>query len=428
MDHLAAVLFALALIHTFSAPLFARLAHASPRHAGLWHVLSEVEIAFGLWALVFMAAWALIHGQAALAEFMSSRQFTEPLFVCVTMILSATRPVLQAVTVGVNALARCIPLHPSLAVYGVLLSFVPLMGSLITEPAAMTLAALLLRQRVLTHGASPRLLYATLGVLFVNVSIGGTLTPFAAPPVLMVAHTWGWDLVYMLEHFGWRSALAVMINAVGVTWLLRHELTRLHSPAQRQLAVAPEAKPAQMAPLAPQVPWWLVAVHLVLLTGVIASAHHALLFVAVFVVFLGLAKAYPQHHDRLIVPEALQVGFFLCGLVVLGGAQAWWLQPLVAQLSDASVFWGALALTAVVDNAALTYLGSTLQGLSEPFQLALVGGAVAGGGLTVIANAPNPAGFAILKDRFPQQVLRPEALLAAAALPTLVAAMLLFWR
>ena len=51
----------------------------------------------------------------------------------------------------------------------------------------MTLLAIVLKRRYFDQGVSPRLAYATLGLLFVNVSIGGTLTHFAAPPVLMVA-------------------------------------------------------------------------------------------------------------------------------------------------------------------------------------------------------------------------------------------------
>ena len=51
-------------------------------------------------------------------------------------------------------------------------------------------------------------------------------------------------------------------------------------------------------------------------------------------------------------------------------------------------------------------------------------GAVTGGGLTIIANAPNPAGAAILKGQFADETIHPLGLLAAALPPTLVAALL----
>jgi hypothetical protein len=115
------------------------------------------------------------------------------------------------------------------------------------------------------------------------------------------------------------------------------------------------------------------------------------------------------------------VAFFLAGLVVLGGQQQWWLQGVLANMEGSTLFFGAAALTAITDNAALTYLGSLVEGVSEEFKYALVAGAVAGGGLTVIANAPNPAGFAILKDSFDEQSINPFGLFIAALPPTAVA-------
>ena len=441
MNLFASVCFALALLHTLCAPLLARWlatrglppspsqspSHPPSRHAGLWHLLCEVEAVFMLWALVFMLGlWASIGQDATLAQ-LRQRSFTEPLFVLVTMIVSASRPVLHTVTLGVEALVKVLPGDRRMALLWVVLTVVPLLGSVITEPAAMTLAALLLGQQALAERVSARFLYATLAVLFVNVSIGGTLTPYAAPPVLMVAQSWQWDLGFMLQEFGWRSALAVVINASVLTWLHRHEF---HPHALHLHEWPPGAPPPAPEPERdrPPLPLWSALIHVGLLAVVIAHSHEGLVFVGVFMVFLGLVKAYPEHHDRLIAPEAMMVAGFLAGLVVLGGSQAWWLQPLVAQLSDTTVFWGALVLTAGVDNAALTYLGSTLTGLSESFKLALVSGAVAGGGLTVIANAPNPTGFALLKSRFPDQSLNPLRLFMAACWPTAVAAALLSWR
>jgi predicted cation transporter len=119
--------------------------------------------------------------------------------------------------------------------------------------------------------------------------------------------------------------------------------------------------------------------------------------------------------------EGLLVGFFLAGLVVLGGMQQWWLQPALLSMDETQVYFGATALTAITDNAALTYLGSLVEGLSDEFKYALVTGAVTGGGLTIIANAPNPAGASILKGTFDEGAINPLGLLAGALAPTLVA-------
>jgi Na+/H+ antiporter NhaD/arsenite permease-like protein len=95
-------------------------------------------------------------------------------------------------------------------------------------------------------------------------------------------------------------------------------------------------------------------------------------------------------------------------------------------MSETAVFFGAMGLTAITDNAALTYLGSLVEGLSDGFKYALVAGAVAGGGLTIIANAPNPAGIAILGKHFHEQSVSPLHLLLAALPPTAVAAAAFF--
>lgn len=402
-----AILFACALVHTFAAKGFEILADRHPRHAGLFHLLGEVEVVFGFWAFVLIAAMALLSGPDAAIGYVESRHYTEPLFVFTVMVIAASRPVLDAVRALLRTTARLAPVRTEVALAWLGLALVPLAGSLITEPAAMTLAALMLAPQVFRPGVPEALKYGALGVLFVNVSIGGTLTSYAAPPVLMVAGTWGWDSAYMFAHFGWRAALAVLINATVIVLLLRRHL----APA----AAVPEDK---------TVPLKVSLIHLAFLAAVVLLAHHPVLFLGLFMLFLGFTKAYERHQDPLILKEGLLVGFFLAGLVVLGGMQQWWLQPIVSSLGPTALFFGALGLTAITDNAALTYLGSLIAGLSEHAQYMLVAGAVAGGGLTVIANAPNPAGAALLRNGFEDESIGALGLLGGALGPTIVAALL----
>jgi hypothetical protein len=401
-----AVLFGLALIHTFSTQFFEHLAHTNPKHAGLWHLLGEVEVVFGLWAMVLMLFMLSTTGKQNATAYLDSRNFTEPMFVFAIMVIAGTRPILQFVGSMVRLISHCMPCKPGMAVYFLLLALVPLMGSLITEPAAMTLAALMLRAQFFSKPMSTRFKYGTIGVLFVNVSIGGTLTPFAAPAVLMVASKWNWDLWFMVTHLGWKAAVAVVVNAGSAMLLFRQELDRATAPADTS---------------APTIPASIIGVHLAFLFGVVVFAHHPAAFMGLFLFFMGFSTAYQQYQDRLILREALLVAFFLAGLVVLGGMQQWWLQPLLSSMDANTVYFGATLLTAITDNAALTYLGSLVQGLTLDFKMALVAGAVTGGGLTVIANAPNPAGAAILRGHFNNATVHPLGLLAAALPPTLVA-------
>ncbi len=411
IEHIAALIFVLALLHTFSVSYFAALAKRSPQHAGVFHLLSEVEVVFGFWAFILVGAMAVLLGGSAALAYTESRQYTEPLFVFVVMVMAASRPVLLAVTKLVNAMASLVPLPTSLVRTWMGLAMVPLIGSLITEPAAMTLAALMLAPLVFHDQVPERLKYLTLGVLFVNVSIGGTLTSFAAPPVLMVASTWQWDSTWMLLNFGWKSAVAVVINASLATCALKPYL-------QAEAMAIPKAS-------INDVPWPLIFSHLSLLAGVVVLGHYPVAFLGLFLLFLGLTHAYPQHQNPLVLKEALLVAFFLAGLVVIGGMQQWWLQPLLTELSPNTLFGSALGLTAITDNAALTYLGSLIEGLSDEAKYNLMAGAVAGGGLTVIANAPNPAGAALLKKGFQNASISALGLLGGALLPTLIAAMAL---
>jgi hypothetical protein len=223
----------------------------------------------------------------------------------------------------------------------------------------------------------------------------------------MVAATWNWDLMFMITNLGWRSAIAVIINALALTVIFRSELSRIPLIEKRDDEN--------------RIPVALVITHILFLVGVVLAAHHAVVFMGLFLFFLGIVTAYNRWQDRLILREGMMVGFFLAGLVVLGGQQQWWLQPALSAMSPTAVYYGATALTAITDNAALTYLGSLVEGLTDEFKLSLVTGAVTGGGLTVIANAPNPAGYSILKSRFDNEEISAGGLFAAAFVPTLVA-------
>lgn len=413
---LASVLFALAVIHTFCVKRFAHWAHQ--REPGsisetLLHFLAETEVVFGLWASLLFAGMALLNGSVhGAVEYIESLNFNEPKFVFVIMVVAATRPVVRFAERIISLCARLIPAQESVAFYFSALFLGPLLGSFITEPAAMTLLAVLLKRRYFEQDISRKLAYGTLGTLFVNVSIGGTLTHFAAPPVLMVAAKWNWGTSFMLSHFGWRAVAASGLSACLLTALFRKELAGLTSQP-----ISTEDSPA-----------WLTAIHLSILALVVFFAHHPDVFFGVFVLFLGLVTATRSHQEPLKLREGLLVGFFLAGLVTLGSPQAYWLKPLIQSLGGSSLFFGATALTALTDNAALTYLGSLVDGISNELKYALVAGAVSGGGLTVIANAPNPAGAGILHDAkaFEGEGISPLWLLCGALPPTCIA-VIFFW-
>ncbi|NQW34686.1 MAG: putative Na+/H+ antiporter [Methylophilales bacterium] len=405
VNMIGAILFLVAIIHTFSTKKFEHLARINPRYSGILHLLGEVEIVFGFWAMILILFMFGIEGKESAVGYVESRNFTEPMFVFVIMVIAATKPILQLSRSIVLLFANWMPINKEMAIYFLLLTLVPLMGSFITEPAAMTLAAMLLGQNYFGKNMSNKFKYATLGVLFVNISIGGTLTPYAAPPVLMVSATWDWDIWFMITNFGWRSAIAVFVNAILVVLIFKDSFKKITIKEDQDTLV---------------IPLPVILMHLFFLVNVVIFAHHPAIFMGLFLFFLGYTTAYKHYQNPLILNEALLVAFFLAGLVVLGGVQQWWLEPTLMSMNSNTVYFGATILTAFTDNAALTYLGSLVEGLSDEFKIALVAGAVTGGGLTVIANAPNPAGISILREHFSENTINPVGLFLGALLPTCI--------
>jgi hypothetical protein len=368
-------------------------------------MLGEVEIVFGFWAITLILIFFLLSGKIETLNYLNNQSYVEPLFVFVIMIVAASKPILDFSLTCVKQISKLLPVNKSLSLFFVTMTFVPLLGSFITEPAAMTLAALILKDHFYSKDISKRLKYAIIGTLFVNVSIGGAMTPFAAPPILMVAAKWNWDLMFMLTNFGWRTALAVFTNSLILTIIFRKELINIKESTLEQVAM----------------PISILIIHLILLLGIIVFVHDLIIFMGIFIIFLGIANSYNQFQNKLILKEAFLVSLFLAGLVILGGLQKWWLQPLLSTLTPNQIYYAATALTAITDNAALTYLGSLVEGLSDEFKYALAAGAISGGGLTVIANAPNPAGYSILSKNFENNVISPLYLFLSAFGPTVVA-------
>jgi Na+/H+ antiporter NhaD/arsenite permease-like protein len=405
VQSIALIIFVVAILHTFSVKFFKSLAQKFPRHHNIFDMLGEVEIVFGFWAIVLVLIIFFLLGKTETVNYLNNQSYVEPLFVFVIMVIAASKPILDFSLTCVKKISALLPVNKSLSLFLITMSFVPLLGSFITEPAAMTLGALILRDHFYSKKISNKFKYGIIGTLFVNVSIGGAMTPFAAPPILMVAAKWNWDLNFMINTFAWRTVLAVFINSIILTFLFRNELTKLGESKIKTI----------------KIPSFVLILHLILLLGVIFFVHDLIIFLGIFLIFLAVVNAFNQYQDKLIINQAFLVSLFLAGLVVLGGQQKWWLQTVLAKLTPDQIYYVATALTAVTDNAALTYLASLVDGLSDQFKYAIAAGAITGGGLTVIANAPNPAGYSILNKKFSGGIVSPLYLFLSALGPTIVA-------
>lgn len=432
------VLFFLAVLHTFFVKKIADLSDYFPKES-LWnsffHLMGELEIVFGLWAALLMLFLIVMMGNPSMIHYQQSLNFTEPLFVFCVMTICATRPVLTAARTSLMLLSQLVQkvtrVSPQYADIFVVLFIGPLSGSFITEPAAMTVSALMLNSMIKNRdsdssddnqynkNAHYKILYFMIATLFVNISIGGAMTTYAAPPILMVAAKWNWSSFYVFSHLGWKSIVATGINSLVFIFVFRKKLIKGFYSFEQ---VADRLSSGQAS-----IPIGVMMTHLFFLASVVAYSHYVHVFMGIFLLFLGVTVMTKRYQDTIRIRESLLVAFFLGGIVVFGAFQKWWLEPIFQNLSDQFLFLSATLLTTVTDNAALTYLGSQVAGLSESSRLALVAGALCGGGMTVIANAPNPAGYSILSHKFENSVINPLLLFLYAVPPTLVACFCIWW-
>lgn len=438
----ATIIFVLAILHTFAASTFNRLAHkfehrhreeiekqgrtaaAKPHDdaiddvsfaSQMFHFLGEVEAIFGIWVIALAGAATYFYSWHDVTEYIAHDvNFTEPMFVVIIMAIASSRPVLRLAESALAAVAR-IGGSTSGAWWWSILTIAPILGSFITEPAAMTIGALLLGKKFYDFNPSKKLAYATLGLLFVNISVGGTLTNFAAPPVLMVAAKWEWSTSFMMVNYGWKAIIGILVSNTAYFLYFRKELSQMPNPSKDD---ADLNQPLYWAERNDSIPAWVTSVHVLFLGWTVFNAHYPALYIGGFLFFLAFVEATKHHQNNVSLRGPLLVGFFLAGLVIHGGCQKWWIEPILTGISSEwTLMLGSTLLTAFNDNAAITFLASQAPGLTDAAKYAVVAGAVTGGGLTVIANAPNPAGQSILGKYFPDGVV-PLYLVLGAAVPT----------
>jgi hypothetical protein len=435
------IIFLLAILHTFVAIPITKYAHkvqhdhdekikkiARDHHTmpeeqkmvsfkgTVLHFVGEVEAIFGIWVIALLAALLFFVGFKEMKAYIMGVNFTEPMFVFVIMAIASTRPILRFAETCLRKVARLG--HESPAAWWLsILIIAPLLGSLITEPAAMTIAALLLARKFYPLKPSSKFAYATLGLLFVNISIGGVLTNFAAPPVLMVAGPDKWNLStpYMFLHFGDKALIAIVVSTFLYYFFFRKELQAM---ANKMSDKDHDGIPDWYQRDTP-IPLQVTLTHILFMGWTVLFSHYPPLFMGGFLFFIAYSKATRHHQNPIDLRGPILVAFFLGALVIHGGLQGWWLAPIITSLTEWPLFLGSIILTGFNDNAAITFLASQVDNLSPALKYSVLAGAVTGGGLTVIANAPNPAGQSILGKFFGDGVA-PLKLLLGALIPTLI--------
>ena len=448
----ATIIFLLAIIHTFLAGVFTDMAYKHKKvhkvriaeegrravdkpeddakddecfRYHLFHFLGEVEAVFGIWIVALAGAIVYFFGIQDGSAWEGVKQlqqyfghdvnFTEPLFVIIVMAIAATRPVVRFAEAVVNKIAGVFG-GGDAAWWLAAITITRILGSFITEPAAMTIAAMLLGKKFFEKKPSAKFAYATLGLLFVNISVGGTLTHFAAPPVLMVAAPWHWGTGFMMMNFGWKAVIGILIANTVYFLYFKGEFAKLKQPVLDSASIVSR----KWEEREDKIPAWVTAVHLGVLAFTVLMSHYPALFIGGFLMLIAFTEATGHHQNDVKMRSPILVGFFLAALVVHGRCQAWWIEVLLTSIDSPWILMiGSTVLTAFNDNAAITFLASQAPGLGDAAKYAVVAGAVTGGGLTVIANAPNPAGQSILAKHFKGGV-SPGKLVKGALIPTII--------
>ena len=437
----ATAVFLCAVVHTFCYRYFVEIAHfikndskgsgffyltdasdeARDIFSKIFHLLGEVEIIFAMWLVPLFAGFWYAYGWDGLSAYLDSmtyaeRKFEEPLFVMAIMLISASKPIVDS---AAWAIRRAAALGGGTvgAWWVSIMCIGPLLGSVITEPAAITISASLLMSKFFEFSPSGRLKYATVGLLFMAVSAGGTLTHFAAPPVLMVARTWGWDAAYMISTFGTKAVAGICLSTAAYYVFFKREFAELEARRKADMSLRVAEMPS---------PVWLRAFHMGFLAAAVLSMHYPVLLIFILMTFIAFCDVTSAYSQKLRYKSPILVAVFLSALVAHGGLQGWWIEPVLAGLGNRELFLGGMALSAFNDNAAITYLASLVPGFTESMKYMLVAGAVAAGGLTVIANAPNLAGLSVMKPHF-KDGISPKFLLCGTAFPTAITALIFYF-
>lgn len=409
-------IFIAAIIHTMLANQFFHLAkkverrHKKPGVSFLAEslfFLGEIEVVFALWVVPLIIVTTFYFGWKEVITYLNSRVYVEPFFIVVMMSLASTKPIIELAERGVHGIGKFFGDSPA-SWWVTVLTIGPILGSIITEAAAMTIAVLLLIEKIYRYNPSKRLAYGTLGLTFVNFSVGGLLTNFAAPPAITLSRCWNWKLGDFFGQFGLPVLLGIALVNALYFFLLRKDFKTLSKPKKKAADHTKEP-----------IPFWITLIHLAFIAWTIIMAHYPPVFMGGYLLFLGFHQATRHHQYELNLRRPLLVGLFLAGLVIHAGFQGWWIDPLMGDLQYGPLMAVGTVLTAFNENTTVSYLACLLDDLTPQLKYAIASGLVVGGGLTIIAHAPNPAGQALVRKYFKNGVSQ-FSLFVAALLPTLL--------
>lgn len=371
--------------------------------ARLVHVLAEGEGGPPIWTLILFVIGIILIGYENMKGYLESVNIAEPMFVGGMVLVASTKPVLDASERIIMFLAQKLPLPGLLGFFAVTLTLGPLLGSFITEPAAMVVVVSLVMRQVKGRHLTRRFLYLLLGVICTNVSVGGALTPIAAPAIVVIADSVGWDIAFTMQNFGPKAILTVLTTTTVVViipyWRTLAGMdfhAGMNGNGDFHKHDLPENKAAWKKALA-------LSINVGIIGLMIVFSHTPVMMLLTLFLFYIFHDVFHAYHSPMKFMDGFRVAAFLYGILALGTLQRWWIEPLIHELDDGTLYFSIAGLTTIMDNALLTYLVSLVEGIEQSLLILIVWAALAAGGALLPANAPNPIAKVEMQTIFPNQ-------------------------
>lgn len=417
----ATFFFILSVIHAFLTPrlynMYLRIRHQKilfPERKKKYLVLTEItrmfsriELVMLLWSVPFLLWFVYSENYKVMIGYLTSRNYMASLFIIVMMILVESNPIIYLSETLLNRLVQKIGKHSPVAWWWVILLVSPMLSSLLKETGAMVIATMLLIRKFYIHNPSKKFAYATMGLLFSNISIGGLLTITSSRAMFMIMPTLKWSSHFIWAHFTWKAFLAILFSTTIYYLYFKKELKEFVKTDAQQEDNNESIK----------APWWVVCIHICFVWALLQCKTSPVLIISVFLCYLCFRCFTYSYQNIIDVNKACLIGLFYSGLVILGDLQEWWVLKLMQNQSDFGHMIISFGLSIFLDNALVNYLVHNLSVSHDCYHYLVITGCMAAGGLTVATNLPNIVGYTILRRGLKLKLPSLVGLFLAAIIP-----------
>lgn len=423
----ASALFFCAIIHIFLTPWLGRLhrlyQHKKMMFPGRWKqylllsecfgFLNKIELVFIVWAVPLFVIFVCCEGYRVAMAYFNSRNYVSSLFIMIMLIFLESRPI-ECLSERIFSNIAKLGYQSPKCWWWTIMLFAPLSTFFLKETGAMIIGATLLAKHFYRFYPSSRFGYATLGLLFSNISIGGLLTAFSSRALFIILPSVKWGNEIVIKHFCWKAVLSMLISTTIYYFVFKKEFHSFPRSVVNKAVVEDD------------IPYWVILVHIVLVGLLISTNTIPLFMMAILIFYLGFQRFTIFYQHSINISKTCCVGLFYAGLVIFGELQEWWVLELMHRMSDFGYMLTSYGLSIFLDNALVNYLVHNLPVATDCYLYLVITGCMSAGGLTIISNMPNIVGYLIIKPAFQVPSFSMWRLFISAAVPS-VLALLVFW-